>query len=106
MEQQQPTFDDAPGPGPDSTYPDGAAEDWSSRYGGAPPPPPPRGGLDFSALFVLLDMLRRAAPKELQDRFATLIREALLTLRSLIDWYLDRLDNPPPQPRVEDIPID
>jgi len=55
---------------------------------------------------VLLDMLRRAAPDELGDRFSALIREALLTLRSLIDWYLERLDNPPAQPRVEDIPVD
>jgi len=55
---------------------------------------------------VLLDMLRRAAPGELQDRLAALIRETLLTLRSLIDWYLERLESPPPRPRVEDIPID
>lgn len=73
---------------------------------GAPPPPPPRSGPDFSALFVLLDLLRRAAPSDLQDRVAALIREALLTLRSLIDWYLDRLDDPAREPRVEDIPID
>ena len=106
MEQPKPTFDEAPRSGPDFTYPDGEAEDWSARYGGAGPPPPPRAGFDFSAVFVLLDMLRRAAPGELQDRLAALIRETLLTLRSLIDWYLERLENPPPQPRVEDIPID
>ena len=106
MEQPKPTSDEASDPGPDFTYPEGAAENWSPRYGGAPPPPPPRGGLDFSSLFVLLDMLRRAAPDELGDRFSALTREALLTLRSLIDWYLERLDNPPPQPRVEDIPIE
>ena len=106
MERTKPTFDDAPHTGPDFPYPDGEAEDWSARYGGAPPPPPPRAGLDFSAVFVLLDMLRRAAPGELQDRLAALIRETLLTLRSLIDWYLERLESPPPRPRVEDIPID
>jgi hypothetical protein len=82
-------------------------EDWSARYAqGAPPPPPSSGGIDFSALFVLLDSLRRAAPADLQDRITTLIREALLTLRSLIDWYLERIDAPPKEPRVEDIPID
>ncbi len=43
---------------------------------------------------MLLDALRRAAPAELQDRMTALIREALLTLRSLIDWYLERLDRP------------
>jgi len=55
---------------------------------------------------VLLDAVRRAAPAELQGRLTSLIREALLTLRSLIDWYLDRLEHKPREPRVEDIPID
>ena len=72
----------------------------------APPPPPPRGRLDFSALFVLLDAVRRAVPGDLQNQFTALVREALLTLRSLIDWYLERLDRPAREPRVEDIPID
>jgi hypothetical protein len=72
--------------------------------GGAPPP---RGqGLDPSALFVLLDGVRHAAPRELQDQVTTLIREFLLTLRSLIDWYLERLDRRPHEPQVEDIPIE
>ena len=81
--------------------------DWASFREGAQSAPPPRGpGLDFSSIFVLLDVLRRAAPAELQDRLTSLIREALLTLRSLIDWYLERLDRAPREPRVEDIPID
>jgi hypothetical protein len=74
---------------------------------GPPPPPPPRGGsLDPAALFVLLDGLRRAAPRELDEQVTKLIREFLLTLRSLIDWYLERLDRPRREPEVEDIPID
>jgi hypothetical protein len=73
----------------------------------APPPPPPRpGSLDPAALFVLLDGLRRAAPRELEEQVTKLIREFLLTLRSLIDWYLERLDRPRREPEVEDIPID
>jgi hypothetical protein len=71
-----------------------------------PPPPPPRGAFDPSALFVLLDGLRRVAPRELQDQLTSLIREFLLTLRSLIDWYLERLDRPRREPEIEDIPID
>jgi hypothetical protein len=67
---------------------------------------PPRGAVDLSALIVLLDAVRRAAPAELQDRVTGLIREALLTLRSLIDWYLERLDSGPPERTVQDIPID
>jgi hypothetical protein len=72
-----------------------------------PPPPPPHGrSFDPSALFVLLDGLRRAAPREVQGQLTQLIREFLLTLRSLIDWYLERLDRPRREPEVEDIPID
>jgi hypothetical protein len=77
--------------------------------GAAPPPPPPRGGargLDPAALFVLLDAIRRAVPGDLEHRVTQLIREFLLTLRSLIDWYLDRLDRGDDKPEVEDIPID
>jgi hypothetical protein len=61
---------------------------------------------DPRALFVLLDGVRAAAPRELRDQVTNLIREFLLTLRSLIDWYLERLDERPREPRVEDIPIE
>jgi CRISPR/Cas system CMR subunit Cmr4 (Cas7 group RAMP superfamily) len=61
---------------------------------------------DVAGLLVLLDALRLVAPAELQDRFTALIREALLTLRALIDWYLERLDEAPTERKIEDIPID
>ena len=67
---------------------------------GVPPPP------DISSLLALLEALRRAIPAELQEQFTALQREALLTIRALIDWYLDRLDKPELAPQVEDIPID
>ena len=54
----------------------------------------------------MLDGMRRMAPRELEDQLTNLIREFLLTLRSLIDWYLERLDAPKREPEVEDIPID
>jgi hypothetical protein len=69
---------------------------------GGPPPREP----DPAALFILLDALRLAAPADLQDRVTALIREALLTLRALIDHYLERLDAPPRERNVEDIPIE
>jgi len=75
-------------------------------YDWGAPPPPPRGGVDLAGLFVLLDAVRRAVPAELEGRFTALIREVLLTLRSLIDWYLERLDRPSKGPQVEDIPLD
>jgi hypothetical protein len=71
---------------------------------GATPPRDPSP--DPAALFILLDALRLAAPAELQDRLTALMREALLTLRALIDHYLERLDDAPVERKVEDIPID
>ena len=61
---------------------------------------------DPAALFQMLDGMRRMAPRELEDQLNNLIREFLLTLRSLIDWYLERLDQKPAEPQVEDIPIE
>jgi hypothetical protein len=61
---------------------------------------------DLSGLFTIVEALRRAIPHELQEQFNALQRELLLTLRALIDWYLDRLDKPELTPQVEDIPIE
>jgi hypothetical protein len=77
----------------------------SDSAGNGSPPPPPREP-DPPALFILLDALRLAAPADLQDRLTALIREALLTLRALIDRYLERLDDTPTERKVEDIRID
>jgi hypothetical protein len=43
---------------------------------------------------------------DLDRHLRDIVREFLLTLRSLIDWYLERLDDQPKEPHVEDIPID
>jgi hypothetical protein len=50
--------------------------------------------------------MSRGPEPELDEALRRLVRELLLTLRSLIDWYLERLDRPRREPRVEDIPID
>jgi hypothetical protein len=91
---------DNPRPAADSDdlYGDGPVSNGAGHH--APPAPDP------AALFILLDALRLAAPADLQDRLTALIREALLTLRALIDHYLERLDAPPADRKMEDIPID
>jgi len=43
---------------------------------------------------------------DLDRQLKDIIREFLLTLRSLIDWYLERLDREQKEPLVEEIPID
>ncbi len=66
-----------------------------------------RGAIpDFTPLIAIVEALRRAIPHELQEQFNALQRELLLTVRALIDWYLERLDKPELTPQVEDIPIE
>jgi hypothetical protein len=75
--------------------------------GGAGPGAGPRGPIpDFTPLIQIVEALRRAIPHELQEQFNALQRELLMTLRALIDWYLERLDKPELTPQVEDIPIE
>ena len=87
------------------------AADWEDLLNGAglgrEGSGPARGGLpDLSPLFFFLDAMRRAVPQELQGQFNALVREVLLTVRSLIDWYLERLERGTAEPQVEDIPIE
>jgi hypothetical protein len=77
---------------------------WSEAGVGAPPNDPRIP--DLSALIALVEGLRRALPPELREQFVSLQRELLLTVRSLIDWYLERLDAPKREAQVEEIPID
>jgi hypothetical protein len=50
--------------------------------------------------------MRRVVPLELQEQVNALQRELLLTIRALIDWYLERLEGSQRATVVEDIPID
>jgi hypothetical protein len=64
---------------------------------------------DLRALLTLIDTLREAVPAELSRQLAAALRELLLALRALIDWYLERLGEPPArrtEVEVEDIPLD
>ena len=93
--------DEAPPPRP----PKWDEVDWDTWE---PPRDAPRlgPGPDLRPLFALVDVMRSALPAELRDQFNSLIREVLLTLRALIDWYLERLERRATGPQVEDIPID
>src|SRR6059058_1556125 len=71
----------------------------------------PGGGADEStrelqALVALIDVVRGLVPRELADQLVELVRELLLLVRALIDWYLERLELRRRAPvEVEDIPI-
>jgi hypothetical protein len=73
---------------------------------------PPQSGGELQLIVNLLGSLRDAIPAELSQQLAEAVRELLLAVRALIDWYLDRLERLPrpgqtsaPDDHVEDIPI-
>ncbi|MGI8713560.1 MAG: hypothetical protein ACR2NR_10335 [Solirubrobacteraceae bacterium] len=84
-----------------------------------PAPPPPAGwqqrepdrdarhrGGEVEFLFSVLTAVRDRIPPELQQRLAEAIRDVLLAIRALIDWYLEREQPRRNEPaRVQDIPI-
>jgi hypothetical protein len=95
-------------PGPDDPPP-GQPPPWWDDFDaprGSDGLPPPRGFPDLSPLIAIVDALRRVVPIELQDQLNALQRELLLTIRALIDWYLERLEGSQRATVVEDIPID
>ncbi|MDX6697997.1 MAG: hypothetical protein QOE65_1394 [Solirubrobacteraceae bacterium] len=84
---------------------------------GDPRRPPPRGyatpgdggrstAADIQALAALLELGRTMLPPELRAQVAELVREILLLVRALIDWYLERVEARRKAPvEVQDIPI-
>ena len=71
--------------------------------------PAPGGTSDLHTLVALLDALRRSVPPELSHQLAVAVRDLLLAVRALIDWYLEKLGDRRPGPSgpdVEDIPLD
>ena len=117
---------DRPAAGPGRT-PDRPAA--GQRASDQPPPdfdpqrPPPSGWrqppaddrsnrerwLDSDELELLMTVLagfRDRIPPELRRRLADAVRELLMALRAVIDWYLERTDRPArTNADVEDIPI-
>jgi hypothetical protein len=94
-----------------------SAETGATGGGGRPPPAgyqqpadEHEGGApllaDADLLLALFGALRDRIPPDLQQRLAEAIREVLLALRALIDWYLERIDRARSRPaEVQDIPI-
>jgi hypothetical protein len=64
------------------------------------------GTAELDPFVALVQALRDLVPPELQRRLVAAIRELLLALRALIDWYLERLERRREQAvEVQDIPI-
>ena len=64
-------------------------------------------GAELDAVIRAIRSLRELVPPEVVQRLAEAVKEVLMALRALIDWYIERLERrraePPP---VEDIPIE
>jgi hypothetical protein len=66
---------------------------------------------EAQALVALLQALRELVPAELQAQLTEVIRQVLLLLRALIDWWVDQLEQRPEAGRPDrregpqDIPI-
>ena len=63
---------------------------------------------ELDALVALLRALRDLVPPELQQQVSDVIRQVLLLLRAIIDFWVQRLEAPRGEGGVEvqDIPID
>ena len=63
-------------------------------------------GGELDALLGAVRSLRDLVPPEVMQRLAEALKEVLLAIRSLIDYYIERLERPREEPReVKDIPI-
>ena len=94
---------------------DGDAQATGQPATGGPPPagwqvPGAAGSAagvgDLDLLMQVVGALRDLIPPELQRRLAEALRELLMALRALIDWYLERNERRRTEPsQVQDIPI-
>jgi len=78
------------------------AQGW--QIPGQDDPGPERNELEL--LVAAWNSVRELVPPELRQRLAEAIKEVLLAVRALIDWYLERIERRAAQPiRVQDIPV-
>jgi hypothetical protein len=62
---------------------------------------------DLGQLAALIESLRGVVPPELTRQLADALRELLIALRAVLDWYIARLEPPEaPDSDVQDIPVE
>lgn len=71
-------------------------------------PPTEDAATEAQALAALLQTVRGLVPEELWRQLAEVIRQLLLLLRAIIDWWIERIapGDAPGGPVVQDIPVD
>jgi hypothetical protein len=68
-----------------------------------------RGGSfpDLGQLTALVEALRGVVPPDLARQLAEALRELLIAIRAVLDWYIARLEpSEPPESDVQDIPVE
>lgn len=62
---------------------------------------------ELEALVRMIAMLRDLVPPELRAQLAELVRQLLVFVRAVLDWWIERIEPGPrgDEPQVEDIPI-
>jgi hypothetical protein len=76
---------------------------WATPGEDRPPPPP----FDVAQITALVEALRGVVPPDLSRQLAEALRQLLLALRAVLDWYIARLDGgEPPSRDVQDIPVE
>lgn len=85
------------------------AQDASEGFSAAAPSAGAQADAELHALLGLVDVLRGLLPAELQARVTDLVRQVLLLVRAILDWWIERLHAPPPgapaPARIEDIEV-
>jgi hypothetical protein len=67
----------------------------------------PAPAFDLAQIAALVESLRGVVPAELSRQLADTLRELLIALRAVLDWYIARLEPAEPSaPDVQDIPVD
>ena len=62
---------------------------------------------DLGQLAALLESLRGVVPPDLARQLADALRELLIAVRAVLDWYIARLEpSEPTGSDVEDIPVE
>ena len=75
---------------------------WSVPGADGPAPP-----FDLGQLAALVESLRGVVPADLSRQLAEALRELLIALRAVLDWYIARLEPGEPEaPDVQDIPVE
>lgn len=87
-----------------------AAETARAREHAGPTGAPPTedAAAEAQALATLLQTVRELVPEDLWRQLAEVVRQLLLLLRGILDWWIERLapGAEPAGPVVRDIPVD